>query len=83
LVQVRLALAEGLWRANRPADAEAVNAIARGGGGPGGAAAWVQRGVFRLRQGDRAGAVADFRQALSTDPASAEARWYAARVGRP
>jgi hypothetical protein len=83
LVQVRLALAEGLWRANRPADAEAVNALARGGGGPGGAAAWVQRGVFRLRQGDRAGAAADFRQALSTDPASAEARWYAERVGRP
>lgn len=83
LAQVRLALAEGLWRAHRPADAEAINALARAGGGPGGAAAWVQRGVFRLRQGDRAGAAADFRQALSTHPDSADARWYVDRVARP
>ncbi|MFO0625264.1 MAG: SGNH/GDSL hydrolase family protein [Polyangiales bacterium] len=82
-LQVRLALAEGLWRANRRADAEAVNALARAGAGPGPAAAWAQRGVFRLRQGDRAGAAEDFRQAARADPTSAEARWYAARVARP
>jgi hypothetical protein len=80
---VRGAIAEGLWRAGRRDDAETVNALGRASAGPVAAAAWMQRGLFSLRQGDRERAAAEFRRAVAMDPSSYEARWYAERARRP
>lgn len=77
--RVRTALAEGLSRASRDADADALNAEARASDGPAGAAAWVQRGMFLLHRGDRAGARAAFTRAATLDERREDARWLAAR----
>ena len=72
-----LALAEGSWRAGRVAAALAFNARARAATS---AAAWVQLGVFQLRQHAPAEARAALRQALTIDPQRPDAQRFLARL---
>jgi lipoprotein NlpI len=48
----------------------------------GGADAYVNRGIVRIRLGDTGGAAADFREALRLDPSHAEAQAQLLRLGR-
>ena len=73
------AVAEGAWRAQRPGEALRLNERARSAGD---AAAWVQLGVFRLREGRRAEARDALDRALALDPQRPDARSLREFLGR-
>ncbi len=75
-----VAAAEGRWRAGHVDEARALNERARGAGS---AEAWVQLGVFHLRQRAPEEARAAWQRALSIDPQRADALRFMERLGTP
>ncbi len=78
--RVLVAIAEGYHRAGRRDRALEINEQARAAGG---AAPWVQQGLFFLRQGDPTAARAAFERALALDPARADARSFLGWLDAP
>jgi len=71
-----VAVAEGRWRAGHVDEARAINERARATGS---AEAWVQLGVFHLRQRAPDAAREAWQRALSIDPQRADARRFVER----
>ena len=71
-----VAVAEGRWRAGHVDEARAINERARGAGS---AEAWVQLGIFHLRQRAPDAAREAWQRALSMDPQRADALRFVER----